>query len=80
MAFSLPVNYFTSRGFAFVMLDYGGSSSYGKAYRDRLIGQWGVVDLNDSIACVHYLVQEGLAEQGKTAITGGSAGKLFKIL
>jgi dipeptidyl aminopeptidase/acylaminoacyl peptidase len=68
----LGVQYWTSRGFAFLDVDYGGSSGYGKRYRERLRGNWGIVDVNDSVAAVYHLIQEGLASQA--AIFGGSAG------
>ncbi|GAA5928314.1 hypothetical protein JCM3775_000572 [Rhodotorula graminis] len=68
------VAFFTSRGFAYVDVDYGGSSGYGKDFRERLAGQWGVVDVNDTIACVEHLVKEGKVDKDKVAITGGSAG------
>lgn len=66
---------FCSRGFAFVDVNYGGSSGYGKKYRERLDGEWGNVDVRDSIHCVEYLVREGKVDPKKVAITGGSAGK-----
>ncbi|TKA51833.1 hypothetical protein B0A53_05185 [Rhodotorula sp. CCFEE 5036] len=66
--------FFTSRGFAVVDVDYGGSSNYGKKYRERLDGEWGNVDVTDTIHCVEYLVREGKVDGDKVAITGGSAG------
>jgi dipeptidyl aminopeptidase/acylaminoacyl peptidase len=71
---SLSVQYWTSRGFAVVDVNYGGSTGYGREYRDLLQGSWGVVDVED---CVH--VARGLADQGEVdgdrlAIRGGSAG------
>ncbi|KPV73820.1 uncharacterized protein RHOBADRAFT_54417 [Rhodotorula graminis WP1] len=68
------VAWFTSRGFAFVDVDYGGSTGYGKEFRERLAGQWGVVDVKDTIACVEHLIKEGKVDKDKVAITGGSAG------
>ena len=73
-AFSMGIQYFTSRGFAFVDVNYGGSSGYGRAYRERLKGQWGVVDVDDCINAAKYLVGQGLADENRVAIEGGSAG------
>jgi dipeptidyl aminopeptidase/acylaminoacyl peptidase len=73
-AFSLGIQFWTSRGFAVLDVNYGGSSGYGRAYRNRLEGQWGIVDVEDCIACVRYLVGEGLVDGDRVAITGGSAG------
>ena len=49
-------------------------AGYGKEFRERLAGQWGVVDIKDTIACVEYLIKEGKVDKEKVAITGGSAG------
>jgi dipeptidyl aminopeptidase/acylaminoacyl peptidase len=73
-SFSLDVQYWTSRGFAVVDVDYGGSTGYGRAYRERLNGQWGVVDLRDCVNAAHYLVGQGMADPDRLLITGGSAG------
>lgn len=72
--FSLSRQYWTSRGFAIVDVNYGGSTSYGRDYRKRLNGQWGVVDVQDAVAAVDYLVAEGKADPALVAIRGGSAG------
>jgi len=72
--FSLSVQFWTSRGFGFVDVDYGGSTGYGRAYRERLNGQWGVVDLQDCVNAARYLVDEGEADGDRLLITGGSAG------
>ena len=72
--FSLAVQFWTSRGFGFADVDYGGSTGYGRAYRERLNGQWGVVDLQDCIAAARYLVETGEADGDRLLITGGSAG------
>jgi dipeptidyl aminopeptidase/acylaminoacyl peptidase len=71
---SLRTQYYTSRGFAVVDVDYRGSSGYGRAYRDALIGQWGVHDVDDAVAAVDYLVAAGLVDAQRVAIRGGSAG------
>lgn len=71
---SLPVAYYTSRGLGVVEVNYGGSTGYGRAYRDRLKGQWGVVDVTDTVAVMDHLVAEGIADGKRLAIEGGSAG------
>ncbi len=73
-AFSLSVQYWTSRGFALVDVDYGGSSGYGRAYRTLLDGQWGVVDVEDVIAAARHLADAGRVDPRRIAIHGGSAG------
>jgi dipeptidyl aminopeptidase/acylaminoacyl peptidase len=71
---SLATQYWTSRGFALVDVNYGGSSGFGRAYRERLNGNWGVVDVADAVAAVRYLVATGRVDEHRTAIRGGSAG------
>jgi dipeptidyl aminopeptidase/acylaminoacyl peptidase len=71
---SLANQFWTSRGFAIVDVDYGGSSGYGRAYRQRLNGKWGIVDVEDVIAAVKFLAGEGLVDPDRVAIHGGSAG------
>ncbi len=73
-SFSLARQYWTSRGFAIVDVNYGGSTSFGRDYRKRLNGQWGVVDVQDAVAAVDFLVAEGIADAARVAIRGGSAG------
>jgi dipeptidyl aminopeptidase/acylaminoacyl peptidase len=73
-AFSLANQFWTSRGFAIVDVDYGGSSGYGRAYRQRLNGQWGVVDVADVIAAARFLAVQGRVDPARMAIHGGSAG------
>lgn len=72
--------YWTSRGFALVDVNYGGSSGYGRAYRQRLNGRWGVVDVDDCINAAKYLVEKGLADPQRVSITGGSAGGFTVLL
>jgi dipeptidyl aminopeptidase/acylaminoacyl peptidase len=71
---SLSIQYWTSRGFAVVDVNYGGSTGFGRAYRERLNGNWGVVDVADCRRCVEYLIAEGRVDADRVAITGGSAG------
>lgn len=66
--------FFTSRGIGVLDVNYGGSSGYGRAYRDRLKGQWGIVDVEDTIAAAEWLAAEGLADPARIAVRGGSAG------
>jgi dipeptidyl aminopeptidase/acylaminoacyl peptidase len=73
-ALKLSVQFWTSRGFAFVDVNYGGSSGYGRAYRERLKDQWGVVDVDDCVNAARYLVQRGDVDGNRLAIQGGSAG------
>lgn len=72
--FSLARQYWTSRGFALVDVNYGGSTSFGRDYRRRLNGQWGLVDLQDVVAAVDHLVAQGRVDPARIAIRGGSAG------
>ncbi len=73
-ALDLKKQFWTSRGFAVFDVNYGGSSGYGRKYRDRLKGMWGVKDVNDCINGVNYLVEEGKADRKCLIIRGGSAG------
>ncbi len=71
---SLNVQYWTSRGFAFVYVNYGGSTGYGREYHERLNGKWGVVDVDDCVNCALYLTDIGKADINRLTIHGGSAG------
>ncbi|HXE93487.1 MAG TPA: S9 family peptidase [Gaiellaceae bacterium] len=73
-ALDLEIQLFTSRGIAVIDLNYGGSTGYGREYRDRLRGTWGVVDVEDSAAAVRYLAERGDVDPARVQITGGSAG------
>jgi len=71
---SPAVAYFTSRGIGVLDVNYGGSSGYGRAYRERLAGQWGITDVADVAAAAEGLVAAGGADGARIAIKGGSAG------
>ena len=70
----LKVQFWTSRGFAVADVNYGGSSGFGRRYRERLNQQWGVLDVRDMIAAAQYLVATGKADSNRLMIRGGSAG------
>jgi dipeptidyl aminopeptidase/acylaminoacyl peptidase len=70
----LGVQFWTSRGFAVVDVNYGGSIGYGRPYRELLRGQWGVVDVEDCVAAARYLADRGDVDPERLAIRGGSAG------
>jgi dipeptidyl aminopeptidase/acylaminoacyl peptidase len=70
----LSTQFWTSRGFAVCDVDYGGSTGYGRAYRERLDGRWGEVDVADCVSAAGALAAEGRADPRRLAITGGSAG------
>jgi dipeptidyl aminopeptidase/acylaminoacyl peptidase len=71
---ALGRQFWTSRGFAVVDVNYGGSTTFGRAYRTRLNGQWGVVDLQDAVAAVDHLIAIGRVDPERIAVRGGSAG------
>jgi len=73
-AFSLALQFWTSRGFGVVDVNNGGSTGYGRAYRRRLNGGWGIVDVNDCINAARFLVERGDADPQRLIIRGGSAG------
>lgn len=70
----LGIQYWTSRGFAVLDVNYGGSTGYGRKYRERLNGVWGIVDVDDCVNGAKYLVAEGEADGNRLVIDGGSAG------
>ena len=71
---SAAVAYYTSRGIGVVDVNYGGSTGYGREYRNRLRGAWGVVDVSDTVAVIHALVGQKIADPARIGIEGGSAG------
>ena len=68
------IAYYTSRGIGVVDVNYGGSTGYGRDYRNRLRGQWGVVDVADTVSVIKALVARGIADPARVGIEGGSAG------
>jgi dipeptidyl aminopeptidase/acylaminoacyl peptidase len=71
---NMTTQFWTSRGLAVLDVNYGGSTGYGRAYRERLNGQWGIVDVDDCVNGARYLVERGEADGNRLAIRGGSAG------
>ena len=71
---STSVQFWTSRGFAVVDVNYRGSTGYGRRYRDLLQGEWGVADVADCVAAVRWLADQGIVDGGRCVIRGGSAG------
>ncbi|MEU5071248.1 prolyl oligopeptidase family serine peptidase [Streptomyces asoensis] len=74
LVLDLEIAYFTSRGLGVAVVDYGGSTGYGREYRERLREQWGVVDVEDCAAVALALAEEGTADRRRLAVRGGSAG------
>jgi dipeptidyl aminopeptidase/acylaminoacyl peptidase len=74
IASSLDTAYWTSRGLAVLDVNYGGSTGFGRAYRERLKGQWGVVDVDDTVTGALAMAEQGLADRSRLAIRGASAG------
>ena len=73
-AFSLRIQYWTSRGFALLDINYRGSTGYGRQYRDSLKDNWGIFDVQDCVSGAEYLVQQKKADRNRVTIDGGSAG------
>jgi dipeptidyl aminopeptidase/acylaminoacyl peptidase len=71
---NLDIQYWTSRGFCVADVDYRGSTGYGRRYREALKGRWGIVDLDDVVACARHLADAGRVDPARMAISGGSAG------
>ncbi|MDT9695391.1 prolyl oligopeptidase family serine peptidase [Streptomyces sp. P17] len=74
LVLDLEIAYFTSRGIGVAEVNYGGSTGYGREYRDRLREQWGLVDVEDCAAVALALAEEGTADRDRLAVRGGSAG------
>lgn len=72
--FAVSVQFWTSRGIGILDVNYGGSTGYGRAYRERLRGNWGIVDVRDCVESVRALAHAGLADDARLSIRGGSAG------
>ena len=75
----LATQFWTSRGFAVLDVNYGGSSGFGRSYRDLLKGQWGVIDVEDCVAGARHLAEQGLADPERLLIRGSSAGGLTTL-
>jgi dipeptidyl aminopeptidase/acylaminoacyl peptidase len=73
-SFDLEIQFWTSRGFAVADVNYGGSTGFGREYRQRLYGNWGIVDVDDCCHAARYLVKLKLADPARLIIAGGSAG------
>lgn len=73
-AYSIQTQFFTTRGYAVLELNHRGSTGYGRDYRNKLYGKWGVYDVEDGIAGARHLSKQGLLEPNKLVIMGGSAG------
>ncbi len=72
--FDPQTHFFTSRGYAVLEVNYRGSTGYGREYRNRLRGNWGIYDVEDSVSGARYLAEQGLVDGKKLVIMGGSAG------
>jgi dipeptidyl aminopeptidase/acylaminoacyl peptidase len=75
----LATQFWTSRGIAVLDVNYGGSTGFGRAYRDALAGQWGVIDVEDCVAGARWLADQGLVDRERLVIRGGSAGGLTTL-
>src|SRR5262249_57492074 len=71
----LRIQYWTSRGIAVLDVNYGGSTGYGRAYRNRLHRQWGIVDVEDCINGAKFLAEDGLVDRDRCVITPRSPGR-----
>ncbi|KAJ5172473.1 hypothetical protein N7492_005066 [Penicillium capsulatum] len=73
-ALNLDIQYWTTRGFAVCAVNYTGSTGFGREYRERLSGYWGLVDVGDAVSAVEFLADKGLIDKTRVGIYGGSAG------
>jgi dipeptidyl aminopeptidase/acylaminoacyl peptidase len=73
-SFASDVQYFTTRGYAVLLVNYRGSTGYGRPYMDALRGNWGVCDVEDAISGAQYLAAQGLADSERIVLMGGSSG------
>ena len=73
-AFSLIIQYWTTRGFAIADVNYSGSTGFGRTYRKRLNGTWGIRDVEDCVGAANYLAEQGQVDPDRLIIKGGSAG------
>jgi dipeptidyl aminopeptidase/acylaminoacyl peptidase len=71
---NLGIQYWTSRGISVLDVNYGGSTGFGRGYRERLDSNWGIVDVNDCVNGARFLAEQGLVDGKRSVITGGSAG------
>ena len=74
MGFSSEAQFYTNRGYAYLEVNYRGSTGYGRAYRDKLKGNWGVFDVADAVSGARHLADQGIVDPGRMVIIGGSAG------
>jgi dipeptidyl aminopeptidase/acylaminoacyl peptidase len=74
VSLSLRIQYWTTRGFGYLDVNYGGSIGYGRQYRQRLTKNWGIVDIDDCVNAAKYLVQQGRVDRERLVISGSSAG------
>ena len=72
--FEAANQFFATRGFAVLDVNYRGSTGYGREYRDALAGEWGIFDVEDAVSGAQYLINQGLADPERIVIMGGSAG------
>jgi dipeptidyl aminopeptidase/acylaminoacyl peptidase len=74
LSFAAEANFFASRGFGFLQVNYRGSSGYGAAYREALKGKWGTLEVDDIYSAAIHLIENGIAQRGKIALLGSSSG------